>query len=226
MVLKAATLPTRAETEMPTNKPQRAPAALTRRAFSLPELIITTLLVGIIVIGIVPLFTRAISNNIYGADASQLASFLRSGAERVQQRSANAQAFTTEGTTVTLYDSGPRAGLNNGDAKLGDERWVPELIDGDPTEPQGMFLWVQTRTVTGYSVADVFRGNIKVGGNALVPLGDPKLFDNPGVFYGKPDVSEIRMVVESMKGGRDNPEAASTPSGIKQKATVGQYRAF
>jgi type II secretory pathway pseudopilin PulG len=204
---------------------QKASTALSRRAFNLVEMIITSLLVGIIAIGIVPLFTRSISNNIYGADASQAASFLRSGAERVQQRSANASAFTSEGTLASYYDSGQRGTNGRGDLKLGDERWVPESIDGDPTEPVGLFLWVQTRTINGYSVADVFRGNIAVSGTGLVPLGDPKLFDNPGKYYGKPDVTEIRTMVESMKGGRGK-VVASTATGIKQKATVGQYRAF
>lgn len=202
------------------------------RAFTLVEMIITSLLVGVIVLGIVPLFTRAVTNNVYGADASQLASFLRSGAERVQQRSANAAAFGTEGNPVLFFDTGKRNSATKADDILGDEKWVPENgDDGTATEPEGIFLWTQERELIGYSVADVFRGNIKVGGTDLVPLGNPKLFDNPGQYTAKPDVSEIRMTVQSLRGGRASTggptdSVSATPSGIKQWATVSQFRAF
>ena len=203
-----------------------------QKAFTLVEMIITSLLVGVIVLGIVPLFTRAVTNNVYGADASQLASFLRSGAERIQQRSANAAAFGTEGNPVLYFDTGKRSSTTKADDILGDEKWVPELDDdGTATEPEGIFLWTQERQVIGYSVADVFRGNIKVGGGDLVPLGNPKLFDNPDVFTAQPDVREFRMTVQSLRGGKalgGGPvrSTSATPSGIKQWATVSQFRAF
>ena len=226
------------------------------RAFSLVEMIITSLLVGIIVIGIIPLFVRAVTNNIYGADASQLASFLRSGAERIQQRSANDAAFGTESYTTAAdgeavanenllsdtnvkrtaplyYDTGARNSVTKADDKLGDETWT--TFD---TAAVGVRLWRQRREIREYSVADIFRGNISVGGaggSALQPLGNPKLFDSPQPYSGRGDITEIRMIVESMRGGItgdiDRPAGtiagvATTPSGVKQKAVVNVYRAF
>lgn len=221
-----------------------------KRGFSLVEMIITSLLVGVIVLGVVPLFTRAVSNNIYGADASQLASFLRSGAERVQQRSANDVAFKEESSNVgtnpvgdpnvdpddylftdanalrsipTFYDTGVRDSITQADVELGDEQWIEQGV-----APTGIFLWRQRREVREFSVADVFRGNISVdssGGSTLSPLGNPKLFDSPQPLTGMSDIKEIRMIVESSKGviGSD---AVATPSGLKQKAIVMTYRAF
>lgn len=227
-----------------------------RRAFNLVEMIITSLLVGVIAIGVIPLFTRAISNNIYGADASQLASFLRSGTERVQQVSANDGVLLadnnagdpldpgglnpkntqtdpndwifSDNTTIrsvpVYYDSGARDSTTKADKVLGDESWKPDGVN-----PTGIFLWRQRREIREYSVADVFRGNISVntgGGSAtLTPLGNPKLFDTPLELTGRPDIREIRMIVESTKGGIDS-GAASTPTGIKQKSLVKIYRAF
>lgn len=217
---------------MATTPSRRLRKAFAGKAFTLVEMIITSLLVGVIVLGIVPLFTRAVTNNVYGADASQLASFLRSGAERIQQRSANAAAFGTEGNPTTYFDTGERNSVTKADDILGDEQWVPELkSDGTEAEPKGIFLWTQERQVIGYSVADVFRGNIKVGGNTLEPLGNPKLFDNPDIYTAKPDVTEIRMTVQSLRGGKATTGGQAdgvnlTPSGIKQWATVSQFRAF
>ena len=226
-------------------------AAAAKRGFSLVEMIITSLLVGVIVIGVVPLFTRAVSNNIYGADASQLASFLRSGAERVQQRSAGDIAFTEESSNVgtnptgdpnvdpddylftdktalrsvpVYYDTGARDSITQADARLGDETWLEE---GEA--PTGIFLWRQRREIREYSVADVFRGNISVdtsaGTSSLSPLGNPKLFDTPQPLTGLADIKEIRMIVESSKG-KIGEDTAATPSGLKQKATVMTYRSF
>lgn len=218
------------------------------RAFSLVEMIVTSLLVGVIVIGVVPLFTRAVSNNIYGADASQLSAFLRSGTERVQQVSVNETAISldsnvgtnpttgnsldyifTDATAVRsvplFYDSGVRDPSTQADDVVGDESWVPQS-----TTPTGLFLWRQRREIREFSVADIFRGNISVnsssGTNTLSPLGNPKLFDTPlPITGGLADIREIRMIVESTKGGIDG-NTAATPSGIKQKASVNIYRAF
>lgn len=222
--------------------------ARSKKAFSLVEMIVTSLLVGVIVIGVVPLFTRSISNNIYGADASQLASFLGSGAERVQQRSANDGVFTTESNNDTgtdaptvpedekiftdkqvlrsvpvFFDTGARDTTTNADALLGDEKWTE-----DTASAEGVLLWRQRREVREFLVADVFRGNISIDGGspALTPLGNPKLFDNPQLERtGLADITEIREIVESMRGGLGK-EIASTPSGLKQKAVVKIYRVF
>lgn len=226
-------------------------AGTAKRGFSLVEMIVTSLLVGVIVIGVVPLFTRAVSNNIYGADASQLASFLRSGAERVQQRSAGDAAFREESSNVgtnptgdasvdpddyvftdetalrsipMFYDTGVRDSITKADLQLGDEAWLEE---GEA--PAGIFLWRQRREIREYSVADVFRGNISVdssaGSSTLSPLGNPKLFDTPQPLSGLSDIKEIRMIVESSKGSIGT-DTGATPTGFKQKATVMTYRAF
>lgn len=232
---------------------KHSPKFARRRALSLVEMIITSVLLGMIVIGIVPLFTRAIINNAYGADASQLASFLRSGAERIQQRSANDPAFGLEsydtpvageavgGETLisdpandpdnprevlrmapTYFDSGARNSLTKADDVLGDERWISFTAT-----TTGMRLWRQRREVREYSVADVFRGNVSVaaGSAVLLPLGNPKLFDNPQPISGRADITEVRIVVESVKGGIGN-KVAVTPTGIKQLSTVNVHRAF
>ncbi len=159
------------------------------RAFSLIEMIITSLLVGVIVIGVVPLFTHAVTNNIYGADASQLASFLRSGTERVQQVSANDAVLvqdnnaggaldpsgTNPGNTATDPDdwifsdstatrSVPTyydSGLRNTLTKS-DETLGDEVWRAEGATPAGLFLWRQRREIREFSVADIFRGNISV----------------------------------------------------------------
>lgn len=225
---------------------KQSPKFARRHAFSLVEMIVTSVLIGMIVIGIVPLFTRAIINNAYGADASQLASFLRSGAERIQQRSANDPSFSQESYSTavageavggevltsdanvtrlapTYFDTGARNSVTKADDMLGDERWI-----SFSTATTGHRLWRQRREIREYSVADVFRGNVSVasGSATLLPLGNPKLFDNPQPRTGRADITEVRIIVESVKGGLNNNEAALTATGIKQMSTVNVHRAF
>lgn len=217
-----------------------------RRGLTLLETLIAGGLMGLIVIGILPLFTRAIISNAYGADASQLASFLRSGAERIQQRSANDPSFAQESYTTavageavgdevltsdgnvtrlapTYLDTGARNSLTRADDMLGDERWTNFSA---PTT--GHRLWRQRREIREYSVADVFRGNVSVasGSATLIPLGNPKLFDSPQPISGRADITEVRIIVESTKGGLNDNEAAMTATGIKQMSTVNVHRAF
>jgi prepilin-type N-terminal cleavage/methylation domain-containing protein len=204
---------------------ERAHSRISRqRAFSLIESVVTVALVGIIVIGVVPLFGRAILNNVYGADASQLTAFTRTGLESLLQRTANSNTFVDDATgsddtsveeqfrsaqTVLRYnpnyfDMGERRSYGT-DKEIGDERWI-----ADPEDAEGVLVWRAYLEKREYGYADVHIGTVSVEGGALAQTGHPKLFDVPldilddsgdriAGFAGG-DISELRMIVESLKG--------------------------
>lgn len=204
-----------------------------QRGLSLVEAVITVALIGFIVLGVVPLFHRAVMNNIYGGDASQMTAFSRSGLETLVQRTANSDSFFDDATgagdedvgdlfrsepTVIRYmpsywDTGAfqtvaskEIGL---DAVIGDERWR-----NDPDDVVGVKLWRAAVEKREYGYSDVNFGTIDpTSGTSLVQEGHPKLFDTPlPIFesgtntvdgFSGGDISELRLVVESGRARED-----------------------
>lgn len=65
-----------------------------QRGFSLIEVLIASALFLVVLLGIIPLFTRAMVNNVQGRDASTMAGFSRERAEQLLQVPFNNETVT------------------------------------------------------------------------------------------------------------------------------------
>lgn len=104
---------------------------------SLIEVLIAMLLLLTVFMGSLPLFTRAVSTNQRGADASQMASFLNSSFEELNQASINHDSFVNALQTSTqlsnYYDASE--GGDEDSAKIGAK--ALQLTDADFSNLRG-----------------------------------------------------------------------------------------
>lgn len=109
--------------------------------FSLIEVLVAALILGIIALGLVPLYTRAIRSNFEGFDYTRVSNFAKSRAESYLELPFNSAALTVPGglkeLTVTDYYS------------TNDHAWVATLAAGDEA------LFTRTTTVRQFSVGDI-----------------------------------------------------------------------
>ncbi|MEM7048753.1 MAG: hypothetical protein AAF604_03800 [Acidobacteriota bacterium] len=114
------------------------------RGITMVEALIAMALLLLVAIGILPLFTRAITNNASGSVSTQIANHARRQLETVYQLPFNNQALTiTTGTERQSIDY-----FSSGNPKLiGDEVWTA-------TQPTGTAYssWTRTTMVRQYSL--------------------------------------------------------------------------
>jgi type II secretory pathway pseudopilin PulG len=133
----------------------RAGGGLSRRAergFSMVEGLIAAAIIGFVAIGVIPLFTRAMSDNLAGADYTRVTNYAKTEMEDfTRQPFAN---FTnsvpngkTSGQLVEYLDPVSSQWTTNLSTSLGQE-----------------YHWVRTTTYSQYDVADL--GNPLTGGTA------------------------------------------------------------
>ncbi|HEX3554675.1 MAG TPA: prepilin-type N-terminal cleavage/methylation domain-containing protein [Thermoanaerobaculia bacterium] len=128
-------------------RPAHAPAAA---GFSLIEALIAAAILLIIALGLIPLFSRAINDNVNGNDATQA-----TNGSRTQLEEMLGLPFVNTRLTVPV---GANVGVTTdsfaqGDIKKTgdpDEGWWP----GTPTD-KGVILWTRTTQVRQYSVSDL-----------------------------------------------------------------------
>jgi prepilin-type N-terminal cleavage/methylation domain-containing protein len=117
------------------------PAPLRERGFSLVEVLVAALILGIIALGLVPLYTRSIRSNFEGFDSTQVSNFARSRAEAYLQFPFNSAALMvpsgkTELSVPDYYSAT-------------DRKWLDTLASGDTA------LFTRTTTVRQFSINDV-----------------------------------------------------------------------
>ncbi|HYX26835.1 MAG TPA: hypothetical protein VFC23_21965 [Thermoanaerobaculia bacterium] len=127
-------------------RPPHAAAA----GFSLIEALIAAAILLIIALGLIPLFSRAITDNVNGNDATQA-----TNGSRTQLEEMLGLPFTNTRLTVPpAADVGATTdSFAQGDVKKtgdADEGWWP----GTPTD-KGVVLWTRTTQVRQYSVNDL-----------------------------------------------------------------------
>lgn len=112
--------------------------------FSLVEILIAAALFLIVVIGILPLFTRAIVDNTAGADYTQATNMAKSMAEELQQAPFNSAPMTLPTgqdylETKQMWDKKS-------------EKWIAYAA----TPPAGTLpLWNRTTRIRQYSLSDL-----------------------------------------------------------------------
>ncbi len=117
--------------------------ALTSRAggFSLIEVLIAALILMVILLGMVPLFTRSITNNIQGFDYTEVSNYAKSRAEEFIQFPFNSPNLTvpigSESLEVTDFFSRKT------------HEWVDDLAEGEHA------LFTRTTQVRQFGINDV-----------------------------------------------------------------------
>jgi len=168
------------------------------RGFSLIEVLIAALLLLVILLGIVPLFLRAMSSRQAGRESTAVGSYARTRAETLLQLPFNHPDLTVPGGAAQLE--------------------VVEYLDGathqwsqDPAlAPQA--IWVRTTRVRQFGSADLLDGDTDGDGNHLdLPLPGGT---NPRSIQLK----EIEVAIESPRDGG--------PLGAAEEITVRVLKAF
>ena len=143
----------------------------TERGFSLIEVLIGAGIFLFVVIGILPLFTRAISDNTAGADYTQLSNNTKSRAEELDRVPFNSTAVTlTGGNTLIKKEIWSKA-----------TGWIVA-----PATIPATAVWLRTTTIRQYGIGDIGPGD--------------KLFDTPLASDASQDsvhLKEIEVRVQS-----------------------------
>jgi prepilin-type N-terminal cleavage/methylation domain-containing protein len=112
------------------------------RGFSLIEVLIAMLLLTVVVLGIIPLFSRSIANNNSGREASQASNHGRSRVEELASLPLDRVALRIPDGADDLTDSAVWV--------RDDREWKASPDSGD------LVLWNRTTTVRQFSVSDFY----------------------------------------------------------------------
>jgi Tfp pilus assembly protein PilV len=122
--------------------------------FSMIEAMIAAAILLIIALGLLPLFTRSISDNVSGNDASQATNGSRTEAEEMLQLPFNNQrlAVPAGSTQLQVQDFWTR----------GNAQQTGSVDEGWWTAPagHGTVLWSRTTRVNQYSISDLSDGTL------------------------------------------------------------------
>lgn len=143
----------------------RNPTTSREAGFSLVEILLAAALFLIVVIGILPLFTRAIVDNTAGADYTQATNMAKSMAEELQQAPFNSAPLTLPSGQDYLENR------QMWDKKT--ERWLPYSA----TPPAGsQVVWNRTTRVRQYSLSDLTEDLTNPVFDQPLPGGTPVAF--------------------------------------------------
>jgi prepilin-type N-terminal cleavage/methylation domain-containing protein len=136
----------------------RKPLAGRQRGFSMIESLIAAALIGAVAIGVIPLWTRAMTDNMAGADYTRVTNYAKSRQEELahlDQTSAANQVRVQDGTQRQIVDyMDPATGL-----------WAAK-------KPSTPIYWTRTTTITLYGVHDTDKNGLL---NSPLPGGsDPR----------------------------------------------------
>jgi len=149
--------------------PFDGPSRRRQLGFSMIETLIAAALIGIIAIGIIPLFTRAMVDNMAGADYTRVTNYAKSKEEDFHR----------------LPFSQPTIQVPVGQDKLLTTEFMdPATLQWVPTQPPNpLAVWTRTTTYTQYNVFNT---------------DTSKLFDNPlvGGTFGPNAIHVIQAQVQ------------------------------
>jgi Tfp pilus assembly protein PilV len=135
--------------------------------FSMIEALVAGVILLIISLGLIPLYSRSIGNNLTGNDALQSTNFGRAELEEMIQLPFNNQSLTvpagvTLGSTVQSW--------TQGSASVGDDKegWAA----GSAPSGRGAILWQRTVRVRQYGISDLEDGQL----NNALPGGTQPIF--------------------------------------------------
>ena len=143
--------------------PRHRPAARRGEAgFSLVEALIAAAILLIIALGLLPVFSRAINDNVSGNDATQATNGSRTELEEMLQLPfGNTRLVVASGQTQTQakdYYTRAKADAATGTYKIGDatEGWTTDATAAG----RGPILWNRTTTVQQYGITDLNDGKL------------------------------------------------------------------
>jgi len=119
------------------------------------EALVAAVILLIISLGLIPLFSRSIGNNLTGNDALQSTNFGRAELEQAIQLPFNNQSLTVPaGNTVgSTIESWTQGSTSVGDDKEG---WTA----GASPSGRGTVLWTRTTRVRQYGISDIQDGRL------------------------------------------------------------------
>ncbi len=173
--------------------------------FSLVEAVFSAALILIITVGIMPLFTNSIIQNVHGKESTQSTNYSRSGAELLyplplDRPMVRPDLGDTEVETCLSYEDGS---------------WEPYNCSVDPS---GDPSWVRTSVVQQYNINEIYDGDTKAG--------DPT-FKNPvtGYAIGNEQLDafvHIRQLIVTAEGQRE----IDSPLGAGRRVDLVDLRGF
>jgi|GEM_PF-665835 len=180
-----------------------SPPVLSRQGFSLVEVLVAMALLTVVLISLVPVFTRAMRVNAQGNEAGRQSQLGRSEIEELLQLPFNHELLeVTAGNERTLTEFWSTGQPE----RLGDEGWRPDL----PTAGAGLgrqeeALWRRTVTVRQYSLNGVRDTDSDGVVDLVLGLEDTDrdgVFDNPlpaGALAATVHLKEVDVSVASRR---------------------------
>ena len=145
------------------------------RGFSVVEVMIASAIFLLVAIGVLPLFTQSIKNNLSGREATEVSNYSRSKIEELIQ-------LPFDGPDMTVPSTG-----NVGETveywSDVEKKWKP----GDTPDPAEKPLWLRTIRIRQYAISD---------------LTDNNVLDNPlsgTAAIGQVHLKEIEVEVQSIR---------------------------
>ncbi len=216
----------------PLSAAQAAPTRDSQAGFSLLEVLVAVALMGVIGIGILPLFVRAVESTTAGGRSTDVSTFALADVERINQQILDHPDYRMVAGGVVdfglrFWDAGSLDG-NVLNFKMGDEEWVEE---DDVDSSSRLYLYTRQMKVRKYSYADIHPGLLQIqtpeggggGDPAIQSSGHSMLFDRPLQADADGNVSnahitEVRVYVK--------PNREEVALGYGQRVTVSNYRAY
>jgi type II secretory pathway pseudopilin PulG len=137
----------------------------TARGFSIIEVLIAAAILLFIAIGVLPLFTRSMINNLSGNESTTVTNFSRSDVEELFQLNFN-HADLDVATGQTKRDLPKEYWLPGSVTTVGDESW-------GPTAPGVLFPWERQTTVRDFAI-DAFDDGLLEESEALDGGAEPE----------------------------------------------------
>ena len=132
-----------------------------RSGFSLIEVLIAMALTGLLLVGVLPLFTKSMSNNVEGNQLTEVTNRARLHIEELMAMPVDADELTVPNgedqlLTVELYSPTQ-------------ERWIEEADYGADAEP----LFTRTTRVRQFSMSAVSQTDLEFEDDEVLPGGTP-----------------------------------------------------
>ena len=121
------------------------PAGARQRGFSMIEGLIATALIGVVAIGLIPMFTRSMSDNMAGSDYTRVSNYVRS-----RQEDFGREPFSNFTNAIATGQSSSQV-VEYLDPTS--QEWLPGPVPAaTPGKPE--IVWTRTTTYTQYDVKD------------------------------------------------------------------------
>lgn len=167
-----------------------------QRGFSLVEALIAAALIGVVAIGIIPLFTRAMTDNLAGSDYTRVTNYAKSKQEdfsRLRFTEPTIQVPVGQGNLLTTEYMDPTS-----------LQWNPYNSASPPANP--LAIWTRTTTITQYNIFDT---------------DDDQMFDYP--LNGGAAIDEVQIVQAQVQVKSVSPIG---PAGARRSTIIRFLKAF